>query len=470
MKTKLVKDLKEAIKLSGLSDGMTISFHHHLRNGDMVAVMVLDVISELGIRDLNVNISSIFDTHAPFIEYIRDGVITGIETDYMGGVVGRAVSEGILDKPVIFRTHGGRPSDIISGVSPIDVAFIAAPTADPMGNCTGKYGKSACGSLGYAFADAMYAKTSVVITDNLVDYPLTDFSIAEDYIDYVVCVDKIGEPSGIVSGTTKITKDPVGLVIADYAARAIEASGLLVDGFSFQTGVGGPSLAAAKYLQDIMLARGIKGSYGLGGITSYMVDMMKSGCFKALLDVQCFDLGAVESIRTNPNHREVSASHYASPSAASSAVDSLDVVILGATEIDTNFNVNVHTDSNGYIMGGSGGHSDTAAGAKMSMIVAPLSRARLPIVVDEVLCKSTPGSTVDVLVTQRGIAVNPLRPELSKRFAESGLPVVDIRELRDAAEKRSGKAKKPTLGDKEVAKILYRDGTLLDTIYNVPVK
>ena len=470
MKTKLVKDLKEAIKLSGLSDGMTISFHHHLRNGDMVAVMVLDVISELGIRDLNVNISSIFDTHAPFIEYIRDGVITGIETDYMGGVVGRAVSEGILDKPVIFRTHGGRPSDIISGVSPIDVAFIAAPTADPMGNCTGKYGKSACGSLRYAFADAMYAKTSVVITDNLVDYPLTDFSIAEDYIDYVVCVDKIGEPSGIVSGTTKITKDPVGLVIADYAARAIEASGLLVDGFSFQTGAGGASLAAAKYLQDIMLARGIKGSYGLGGITSYMVDMMKSGCFKALLDVQCFDLGAVESIRTNPNHREVSASHYASPSAASSAVDSLDVVILGATEIDTNFNVNVHTDSNGYIMGGSGGHSDTAAGAKMSMIVAPLSRARLPIVVDEVLCKSTPGSTVDVLVTQRGIAVNPLRPELSEKFAAAGLPVVDIRELRDAAEKQNGKAKKPTLGNKEVAKVLYRDGTLLDTIYNVPVK
>ena len=257
---KLVKDIKEAIRLSGLSDGMTVSFHHHLRNGDMVAVMVMDAVSELGIRDLNVNISSIFDTHEPFIEYIRDGVITGIETDYIGGVVGRAVSEGILEKPVIFRTHGGRPSDIISGKSPIDVAFIAAPTADPMGNCTGKTGKSACGSLGYAFADAMYAKKSVVITDNLAEYPLVDASISEDYIDYVVCVDKIGEPSGIVSGTTKITKDPVGLVIADYAARAIEASGLLVDGFSFQTGAGGASLAAAKYLQDIMLRKNIKGS------------------------------------------------------------------------------------------------------------------------------------------------------------------------------------------------------------------
>lgn len=470
MKTKLVNNIKEAIKLSGLQDGMTISFHHHLRNGDMVAVMVLDAISELGIKDLNVNISSIFDTHSPFIDYIREGVVTGIETDYMGGIVGRAVSQGILKKPVTFRTHGGRPADIISGRSPIDVAFIAAPTSDPMGNCSGKYGKSACGSLGYAFADAMYAKKSVVITDNLVDYPLTDFSIAEDYIDYVVNVDKIGEPSGIVSGTTRITKDPVGLVIADYAARAIEASGLLKDGFSFQTGAGGASLAAAKYLQDIMLRKGIKGSYGLGGITSYMVDMMNSGCFKALLDVQCFDLGAVESIRTNPNHREVTASHYASPAAASSAVDSLDVVILGATEIDTEFNVNVHTDSNGYIMGGSGGHSDTAAGAKMSMIVAPLSRARLPIVVDKVLCKSTPGSTVDVLVTQRGIAVNPCRQDLSERFRASGLPVVDIMELRDAAEKLNGKARKSVLGDQVVANVLYRDGTLLDQIYNVPVK
>lgn len=468
--SKLVKSIKEAISLAGLKDGMTISFHHHLRNGDMVAVMVMEAICELGIKDMNVNISSVFDTHGPFIEYIRDGVITGIETDYMGGIVGRAISEGIMDKPVTFRTHGGRPSDIIRGASPIDVAFIAAPTADCMGNCTGKTGKSACGSLGYAFADAMYAKKSIVITDNLVEYPLVDYSISEEYIDYVVAVDKIGEPSGIVSGTTKITKDPVGLVIADYAARAIEASGLLKDGFSFQTGAGGASLAAAKYLKDIMIRKNIKGSYGLGGITAYMVDMLNSGCFKALYDVQCFDLDAVRSIRENPNHMEVSGAHYASPTAKSSAVDSLDVVILGATEIDTQFNVNVHTDSNGYIMGGSGGHSDTAAGAKMSVIVAPLSRARLPIVVDQVLCTSTPGSTIDVLVTQRGIAVNPKRPELAERFKEAGLPVYDIHDLKEMAQRENGTPKKPALGDKVVANVLYRDGTLLDTIKNVPVK
>ena len=467
MSGKLVKDLKEAIRLSGLKDGMTISFHHHLRNGDRTAVMVLEAAKELGIKDLNVNISSVFDTHAPFIDLIKEGVITGIETDYMSGAVGKAISSGIMKKPVIFRTHGGRPGDIIRGASPIDVAFVAAPTSDSHGNCSGKLGKSACGSLGYAFADAMYAGKTVVITDNLVSYPLEAPSIGEEYVDYVVAVEKIGEPSGIVSGTTKITKDPVGLVIADYAARAIEASGLLKDGFSFQTGAGGASLAAAKYLKDIMLEKNIKGSFGLGGITSYMVDMLECGCFEKLYDVQCFDLGAVESIGTNPDHIEITAEKYASPWIEDSMVNALDVVILGATEIDTNFNVNVHTDSNGCIMGGSGGHSDTAAGAKISMIVAPLSRARIAIVVDEVLCKSTPGNTVDVLVTQCGIAVNPLRPELAERFKEAGLPVVDIHELSEKAKRLNGVPMKPQRGDKVVAEVLYRDGTLLDKIYNV---
>ena len=126
----------------------------------------------------------------------------------------------------------------------------------------------------------MFAKKVVVITDNLVPYPLADFSISEAYVDYVVPVESIGNPAGIVSGTTKITRDPVGLVMAQYAAKVIEHSGLLKDGMSFQTGAGGASLAAAKYLKDIMLEKGIKGSYGLGGITSYMVDMLQAGCLR----------------------------------------------------------------------------------------------------------------------------------------------------------------------------------------------
>ena len=465
--SKLVNSIREAIALSGLKDGMTVSFHHHLRNGDFVLNMVMEEIARLGIRDLNVNASSLFDVHAPLLNHIENKVVTGISADYISAGLGRAISQGILEKPVQFRTHGGRPKDIALGRTPIDVAFIAAPSADNMGNCSGKYGKSACGSLGYAYADAMYAKKVVVITDNLVSYPLQDWSISESYVDYVVTVDAIGDPKGIVSGTTQITRDPVGLIMASHAAKVIEASGLLKDGFSFQTGAGGASLAAAKFLKEIMLEKEIQGSFGLGGITGYMVDMLQAGCFKSLLDVQCFDLKAVESLRTDPRHQEISAMHYAAPGERSAVVDNLDVVILGATEIDTDFNVNVHTDSNGIIMGGSGGHSDTAAGAKLSMIIAPMFRARMPIVTDRVTCISTPGKDIDVLVTQGGIAVNPAKVELRERLIEAGLPIVDIHELKEKTERITGTPRKLPKGDRVVAEVIGREGKLQDRIYNV---
>lgn len=464
---KLVTTIKEAVELSGLKSGMTVSFHHHLRNGDYVLNMVMEEIARLGIKDLTVNASSLFDVHLPLIEHIKNGVVTNVSADYISGGLGRHFSCGVMENPVSFRTHGGRPSDIISGKTPIDVAFIAAPSCDPMGNCSGKYGKSACGSLGYAMVDAMHAKKVIVITDNLVKYPLADWSISETNVDYVVSVEEIGDPKGIVSGTTKITRDPVGLVMASMAAKTIEASGLLKDGFSFQTGAGGASLAAAKFLKEIMLEKNIRGSFGLGGITGYMVDMLNAGCFEKLLDVQCFDLSAVESIKNNPNHMEISAQHYASPTAKSAVVDSLDVVILGATEIDTDFNVNVHTDSNGYIMGGSGGHSDTAAGAKLSMIIAPMFRARLPIITDRVNCISTPGKDIDVLVTQGGIAVNPKNSELKERLVLSGLPVISIEELKEKTERITGKPEKIKKGDRVVAEVVGRNGEILDKIYSV---
>lgn len=464
---KLLPTIKDAIIASGLRDGMTVSFHHHLRNGDYVLNMVMQTIAELGIRDLTVNASSLFDTHRPLIGHIENGVVTTLMTDYMSGELGRFISAGGMKNPVQFRTHGGRPCDIANGKTPIDVAFIAAPASDMMGNCTGKQGKSACGSLGYAMPDARHAKYTVVITDELVNYPLIDWSIPETDVDAVVVVDSIGNPKGIVSGTTKITRDPVGLSMAMTAVDVIKASGLLKDGFSFQTGAGGASLAAAKYLKDVMLAEGIRGSFGLGGITGYMVDMLNEGCFESLMDVQCFDLKAVESIRSNPRHQEISATHYASPEAKSATVDSLDVVILGATEIDTDFNINVHTDSNGRIMGGSGGHSDTAAGAKLAMIIAPLSRARLPIVTDRVTCISTPGSSIDVLVTQKGVAVNPKNAELRDRLIAAGIKVMDIRELKALAESVSGVPEKPVFGERIVADVIYRDGTVIDHIYQV---
>lgn len=462
--SKLVSSLREAIAASGLRDGMTVSFHHHLRSGDYVINMVMNEIAAMGIKNLTVNASSLFDVHAPLAEHIKSGVITKIITDYMSEGLGKYISAGIMEQPVEFMTHGGRPTAIMQGKTPIDVAFVAAPAADCEGNCTGKIGRSACGSLGYAFADAEFAKKTVVITDGLCKR-LEEPSIDGKYVDFVVSVDEIGDPRGIISGTTTITRDPVGLIMARDAADVIKYSGLLKDGFSFQTGAGGASLAAAKFLMEIMLEEKIHGGFGLGGITGYMVDMLRAGCFEELRDVQCFDLKAVESIRTDPRHHEISAFEYASPANEHAWVNSLDAVILGATEIDTDFNVNVHTNSSGTIMGGSGGHSDTAAGAKLAMVIAPLFRARQPIITERVSCVSTPGRDIDVFVTQYGIAVNPKNEELRDRLIRAHLPIVSIEELKAKAESLCGVPKALEHGERVVAKVIGRGGEVQDLIY-----
>ena len=165
---------------------------------------------------------------------------------------------------------------------------------------------------------------------------------------------------------------------------------------------------------------------------------------------------------------EITAAQYASPDSKSTAASNLDVVVLGATEIDTDFNVNVHTDSNGRIIGGSGGHTDVAEEAKLTVIVAPLTRARMSIVVDKVITTSTPGNSVDLLVTQYGIAVNPARPDLKQKLAAARLPVKDIRELRKLALQINGPAAAYVRhSDRVVAKVMGRDGKLQDEIYAV---
>lgn len=461
---KLVDSLEEVFRRIPVKDGMTLSFHHHLRNGDYVLNMVMDTAAKLGLRNLKVAASSIHLVHAPLVAHMKSGVVTEIDTSYLGGEAAKAVSAGILDKPVILRSHGGRPRAIECGQLKIDVAFIAASAADDCGNLNGVSGPSACGSLGYAMADAEYADWVVAVTDNLVEYPLAPISIPQTRVDYVVRVDCIGDPKGIVSSTTNITRDPIGLRIAQTAAKVIEAAGLIKPGFSFQTGVGGASLAVAHYLGKMLEAKGVTAGFALGGITGTMVDLLNKGLVKRIIDVQGFDLDAVRSLASNPDHVEISGSFYASPFNAGCAVNRLDTVVLGATEIDVHFNVNVVTGSDGVIMGGSGGHSDAAAGAKVTVIVANLLRGRLPTVVDNVLTVTTPGETIDVLVTERGIAVNPLRQDLKKAMSDAGLPLVDIRELKEEAESIAGIPRQIVTKDRIVALVEYRDGSIIDVV------
>jgi len=89
----------------------------------------------------------------------------------------------------------------------------------------------------------------------------------------------------------------------------------------------------------------------------------------------------------------------------------MDIMILGATEIDLNFNGNVVTHSDGYLLHGIGGWQNCLH-ARNVILPLPLFRDRIPVIVDEVTTLCGPGELIDVIITERGIAINPLRPDL----------------------------------------------------------
>ena len=465
---KLCDSIADVVKKT-LKDGMTISFHHHFRAGDHVFNLVMREIIDQGIKDLTLAPSSL---HAVMndlvIEGINKGTITKIETSGMRGSLGEVVSHGALKEPVVFRSHGARARAIESGRVKIDVAFLGVPIADKYGNANGMEGDAAFGSLGYALVDAQYADRVVLLTDNIVDAPHTPASIKQTQVDYVVKVDEVGDPDKIGSGATRFTKDPKELKIAQMANEVIVNSPYFKDGFSFQTGSGAAALAVARYLKQDMIKHDIKASFALGGITSPIVDLAKEGLVRKVMDVQDFDKGAADSMMNNANQQEIDASWYADPDNKGSMTDQVDVVILSALEIDTKFNVNVMTGSDGVIRGAIGGHQDCSAGGKLVIVTAPLTRGRLATVVRDVTNVTTPGSTIDVLVTEYGVAINPERKDLVEKLSKvPGLPIIDINELADKAEKLVGKPEPLKFKDNTVGIIEYRDGTVIDTIKEV---
>lgn len=467
---KVIASLKEAIKLTGLKDGMTISFHHHFRNGDHIVNTVVGVLAEMGYKNLTLAASSLTTVHAPLVEYIKAGVITHIETSGLRGRLAEEISDGLMDCPVVFRSHGGRASAVRSGELHIDVAFLGVPSSDPYGNANG-YSRDddngiACGSLGYARTDAKYADKVILITNNLVAYPNAPWAIPEYDVDYIVITDDIGDPEGIMSGATRYTKDPKELLIAKTAADVIDAAGYIYDGFSMQMGSGGASLATARFLREKMQERKIHCKFALGGITGQIAAMHEEGLIDRILDVQSFDLEAANSLKNNHFHQQIGATYYASHMVAA-AVDQLDFVVLSALEVDTEFNVNVLTGSDGVIRGAIGGHSDTAEGASLSVVVAPLVRGRIPTIVKRVNTIVTPGNVVDVVVTERGVAVNPKRPDIREKLELAGICVSTIEELQQRAETIAGVPEPIKYMDRIVGVVMYRDNTIIDVIRQV---
>lgn len=461
---KMVENISELFDKLEIKDGATLSFHHHLRNGDFVLNMVFEEVKRRGIKDITLVASSIFPCHEPIVPLIKDGTIKNVITSYMSGPVAESISHGDLKGTLVMQSHGGRARAIMEGSVKIDVAFIGAPATDVHGNISATEGKAFCGTLGYAIADSIMAEKTVAITDTILELE-GKTEIPSERIDYILKVDTIGDPNGIISGTTRITKDPVGLRIAQKAVEVMVATGLVRDGMCYQSGAGGVSLAVTKFLGDYMESEGIKGKFASGGVTGDLCDMKNRGLFDRIYDVQCFDLKSAEDIKNDPRHITMSAEKYASPY-KDAIVNSLDFVILGATELDTDFNVNVTTGHDGVIMGGSGGHQDTAYGAKVSIIVSKLFQSRIPLIVDRVGVISTPGSTVDVLVTERGVAVNENRKDIIEALKAHDIEVMTIKELKELSDSLTGVPEKKRDESKRVIGYMeYRDGQVLDKIY-----
>lgn len=468
---KICDSLTDAIKKSGLKDGMTISFHHHFRTGDLLICQVLKVIEELGIKDLKIAASAIVNLdNVDFIHYIENGTITSVEASGIRGELGNYILKNGLKRGVTLRPHGGRARAIQEGSLKIDVAFVGASSADEFGNATGAYGKNVCGTLSYPMIDVQYATKSIVITDNLVPYPCEKWSVTQDNVDYVVVVDEIGDASKIGVGAARISNRPLDLEISRQVVDVIKYSGYFKEGFSFQTGAGAIAIACTDFLRKEMEKEGIKASFALGGVTSYISEMLEEGLVQNVLAVQSFDANSAKVLFENQRMIEIDSGKYANPNLKGCSVNMVNVGILGALEVDTDFNVNLLVGSNGKMLSGIGGGPDVAAGVDLSIIAVPINRKRTPSVVDKVFTKCTPGKDIAVVVTEAGIALNPKHKNyefLKNNLEKSSLDLKTIEELRDIAYKITGKPSGIETTDEVVANVEDRYGDIIDVIKKI---
>jgi citrate lyase subunit alpha/citrate CoA-transferase len=352
---KMVKDIHEALVKCNAHDGMTVSFHHHFREGDLVVCMVMEEIHKMGFKNITLSASSLGKAHDALVPMIEDGTIVNIESSGVRGKIGDAISHGKLKGLATMRSHGGRVRAIETGETHVDIAFIGAPSCDEYGNCSGMGGKTNCGVLSYAYVDAEMADYVVAVTDCLVDYPNYPAEINQTKVDYVCVVDQIGIPEKIATGAAKPTTDQRKILMAEYCTQVVANTPYFKDGFSYQTGVGGASIASTISLSKIMEEKNIHMGLGVGGLTKPMCELLDRGLARKLVDTQDFDLDAVNNVRTNPNHFPISAGEYASPMNKGAFVNKLDYVILASLEVDTHFNCNVVVGSDGIITGAQGG-------------------------------------------------------------------------------------------------------------------
>lgn len=476
---KVRPSLKSAIERTGLANGDTISFHHGLRNGDNVLNLVLRELIDMGFKNLSLAPTSLFPCQIAIImEAIEKGTIVQIKGGSVRGDLGNLIARGKMEKLFETRSHSGRAADIETGQLVIDVAFCAASQADRFGNMNGWIGKpdSMFGFSSFMVPDAKFAqKGFVVVTDQLTEGIAPSLSINMQNVTDVVVVDSIGDNHGLDSGETVTTSiSPERRRTLDNIVAVIKALDIQGRRPCVQLG-SGIGLAAINTLAK----EGIKIDMMIGGVTADLIAAVNAGLVNILYNGQCFDRVAAITMRsmwhcTVPMDMFMYGSPYRAP-----ITSMLDVGLLGAIEVDRNFDVNVTTFSNGIPSKAIGGHTDVSRGASVVIVQAPLNRKGNIIVRDRVTTVSTPGRYfVDFVMTPEGLIMNDtkLNPkaarnrELASRMEKLGVKFLGMDEAVERAKRLASEFPKPldpVFGEKIVGVVKYLDGTALDSIREV---
>ncbi|HVP38181.1 MAG TPA: citrate lyase subunit alpha, partial [Candidatus Saccharimonadales bacterium] len=227
------------------------------------------------------------------------------------------------------------------------------------------------------------------------------------------------------------------------------------------------ALAFVMYLKEMMKEAGVRARFVRGGSTKYLVELLQEGLTDYILDGQTFDLDAVQSIASDPRHVPTSPFTSYNDHGKGNFAQLVDAAVLGATEVDVNFNANVVTHSDGRLLHGIGGWQNCLHGG-CAILAVPSFRDRIPVIVDRVTTLCGPGELIDVVVTERGIAINPLRGDLLEATRGSGLPIKPIRQLKKEVEAIcGGPPARPKLSGRSVAVVKWVDGTVLDTVWGL---
>jgi citrate lyase subunit alpha / citrate CoA-transferase len=211
----------------------------------------------------------------------------------------------------------------------------------------------------------------------------------------------------------------------------------------------------------------VRARFVRGGSTQYLVELLNEGLVDYILDGQTFDLAGVSSIASDPRHIATSPFTSYNYHGKGNFASMVDVAVLGATEVDVEFNGNVVTHSDGILLHGIGGWQNCLF-ARCTILAVPSFRDRVPVIVDRVTTVTGPGELIDVVITERGVAINPLREDLMRAVEGSALPIRSIHEIKaDVEELVGGPPAPPLFTDRPVAILKWVDGTVLDTIWQV---